>query len=384
MPRRRLPPRAYFRADEQVWVIRDGERQLRTGCGPDDSAGAEKALAAYLETKFSPTVSESRLARLRVTEVLTAYGREHAPTLHAADRAGYAIAALTPWWDGKTLIDVRGGTCRDYTAHRRRQGRTDGTIRRELAVLSAAIKHWHKEHGPLESVPIVSKPERPESMPDFLTRSDAALILAGMLGWHRLEFSDIATRERRFSWRRDRTLALPHLARFFLLSIHTGTRSGAVLALQWLPNTTGGWIDFDAGILNRRGRNVGQTKKRQPQSRLGRRILGHLRRWQRIDDAIRDAAARAAGEPVATHMHIVSWGGRRIYEIRKGWRAVLERIGMKRAWSPHVTRHTRATWLMQDGVDLWEAAGNIGMSMKTLEGTYGHHHPDWQKRAAEV
>lgn len=40
--------------------------------------------------------------------------------------------------------------------------------------------------------------------------------------------------------------------------------------------------------------------------------------------------------------------------------------------------------MMQQGVDLWEAAGALGMSVKILEDTYGHHHPDFQKRAAEV
>jgi hypothetical protein len=39
---------------------------------------------------------------------------------------------------------------------------------------------------------------------------------------------------------------------------------------------------------------------------------------------------------------------------------------------------------MQQGVPIWEAAGALGMTIETLERTYGHQHPDWQKRAAEV
>jgi hypothetical protein len=30
---------------------------------------------------------------------------------------------------------------------------------------------------------------------------------------------------------------------------------------------------------------------------------------------------------------------------------------------------------MQNGCDLWEAAGYLGMSVETLEKVYGHHHP---------
>ena len=50
--------------------------------------------------------------------------------------------------------------------------------------------------------------------------------------------------------------------------------------------------------------------------------------------------------------------------------------------TPHTLRHTAATWLMQNGVPMWEAAGFLGMSKEILEKTYGHHHPDHMKAAA--
>jgi hypothetical protein len=31
---------------------------------------------------------------------------------------------------------------------------------------------------------------------------------------------------------------------------------------------------------------------------------------------------------------------------------------------------------MHQGVDLWTAAGYLGMTVEVLEGVYGHHHPD--------
>jgi hypothetical protein len=39
---------------------------------------------------------------------------------------------------------------------------------------------------------------------------------------------------------------------------------------------------------------------------------------------------------------------------------------------------------MQAGVDPWEAAGHLGMSVEMLTRNYGKHSPDFQKRAAEV
>jgi len=50
--------------------------------------------------------------------------------------------------------------------------------------------------------------------------------------------------------------------------------------------------------------------------------------------------------------------------------------------TPHVLRHTAATW-MRNGVETWKAAGFLGMSEKVLIETYGHHHPDIQVGAAE-
>jgi hypothetical protein len=40
--------------------------------------------------------------------------------------------------------------------------------------------------------------------------------------------------------------------------------------------------------------------------------------------------------------------------------------------------------MMQAGVPIWEAAGFLGMTVKTLEKVYGHHSPDHQEHAANI
>jgi Phage integrase family len=52
--------------------------------------------------------------------------------------------------------------------------------------------------------------------------------------------------------------------------------------------------------------------------------------------------------------------------------------------TPHTLRHTAATWLMQSGIDKWEAAGFFGMSVEMLDRVYGHHHPDHLRMAARA
>jgi integrase len=71
-------------------------------------------------------------------------------------------------------------------------------------------------------------------------------------------------------------------------------------------------------------------------------------------------------------------------KIRSAWDGILEDAGLGDDVVRHSLRHTAATWLMQAGVDMWEAAGWLGMTVEQLEATYGHHHPDFQEEAAEA
>jgi integrase len=45
--------------------------------------------------------------------------------------------------------------------------------------------------------------------------------------------------------------------------------------------------------------------------------------------------------------------------------------------TPHTLRHTAATWLLQNGVSIWETGGYLGMSPEMVERTYGHHSSDF-------
>jgi integrase len=330
MPRRRQPPRLYLDPKRKQWIIRDGPTQIRTGCAESDRRGAENRLAAYLGQKHKPERSECPL----IADVLLVYAREHIPHTRAAKNAAYNISNLSAWWASKRTSDVTARNCRAYA-----QMRSPASGRRDLETLRAALRYWHREHGPLSSLPSVTMPEKSQPRERWLTRQEAARLL--------------------WSSRRSQ-----HLRRFILLGLYTGSRSGAVLRLQWDQ------IDLAAGVMSRRpAREAEDTRKRAPRVRLGRRILAHLRRWRRLD-------------PPATR-YLCHFDGRLVQKLRRSFPGAARKAGL-RGVTPHTLRHTRATWLMQAGVDRFEAAGSLGMTVETLERVYGHHHPDWQKRAAEV
>jgi integrase len=84
-----------------------------------------------------------------------------------------------------------------------------------------------------------------------------------------------------------------------------------------------------------------------------------------------------AGQPITDRR-----AGRPVKKLRTGWKSIARAAGAGSEDSPHIMRHTAATWQMQSGTNPAEAAGYLGMSLETLWEVYGHHHPDYQPEAA--
>jgi integrase len=160
---------------------------------------------------------------------------------------------------------------------------------------------------------------------------------------------------------------MPHLRRFLLIGLYTGTRSGAILGLSWIPSVDTGWVDLEAGVMHRSGSAQRQTKKRQPPAKIPPRLIAHMQRWKRLDGNIR---------------HVINWNGSSVLSVKKAFRSARENAKLSKDITPHTLRHTAATWLMQAGVEKWDAAGFLGMTAEVLERVYGHHSPDFQSAAA--
>jgi integrase len=333
MPRRARGPYLYLDPKRRTWTIRDGTRFVRTGCGEGERGKAETALAQYLGHKHRPTPSADPL----IDDVLNAYTAEHGPHTRRPDNVVYTINNLLKWWSGRRVSECTARHCRSYT-----RSKSSAGARRDLETLRSAIRYWHREYGPLSSMPSVVLPAKSEPRDRWLTRSEAARLL-----W--------AARK------------VEHLKRFILIGLYTGSRSGDILKLRW------DWIDFDRGIMRRRGIGESESNKRRPPVRLGRRIVSHMRRWRQID---------ASKQVEATT--VISFNGEPVGKMRRSWHTARCRAGLDESVTPHALRRTRATWLMQEGVDIWEAAGHLGMSPETLTRIYAQHSPDHQKRAAEV
>ncbi len=384
MPRPTKGPRLYLRpAAEQrrarpCYVIRDGRREISTGCGPDQQREAERALASHIASKLAlPPADPDRRqdpTRVLIREVLSLYAAERAPEL-AVDQASMDgwIAHLSVWWGDSALSHVRRSTCKAYVADRTREtalvgGRrtsrpvSDQTARRELEVLSAAIGYWDAEDRLLYRPP-VWLPPKAETRRNALSRAEVAALLKATLGW-RLEPSG--------GWTRLGASAIAnraHLRRFLLIALYTGSRTSVVTSLSWNRSMTCAWVDLAKGLLYRRGtaeRDI--ANKSRPPAKLPPRLLAHMRRWRRHDVQIHGDDADK----------VIHHGDQGVSGVRKGFTACVADAGLPEAVTPHWVRHTAATLLMEANVDIWLAASYLGVSAITLERHYAHHRTDFQ------
>lgn len=343
MPRGRKakPPRLYLRersGRDPVWVILDNGKEQSTEAGLECREQAEKALADYIARKYEAPIGPNHPDHMTIDRALEIYAEEHAPSTAAPELIAYHIQALCPFWGDQMVSAIKGETCRAYVKQRKVK---PSTSRRELETLSAAINYCHKE-GYLIHVPRITKPPKPEARERWLTKREAAALLRA-------------------------ARAHPYVADFILVGLYTGTRSAAILGLQWLPNTTGGWIDLDRGLLYRGAVGRVESNKRQPTCSLPTKLIAHLRRVRK-----------------RTRRYVIEYEGEPLKRMKRAWHTARKEAGLGKDVTPHVLRHTAVTWRLQAGVDPYEVAGYVGMSVKMVLEHYGHHCPDHQQRARDA
>lgn len=70
--------------------------------------------------------------------------------------------------------------------------------------------------------------------------------------------------------------------------------------------------------------------------------------------------------------------------MKRAWANVVKEAGLGRDVTPHVLRHTCATWALWEGRTIWDVAGLIGADASTVEKVYGHHKLDGEIRRREA
>lgn len=322
-----------------IWVILDQGAEIATGCYEGDREQAEKRLSDYIARKYRGPQGPCGPDQMTIARSLEIYGNERAPHLASPETVGYHIDALTPFWGELPVSAIKGETCRAYV--KVRSTVKPATARRELETMGAAINYCHRE-GYLTLVPRITVPKKAKGRIRWLTRAEA-----GRLLW--------AARH------------VPHVRTFILIGLYTGTRSAAILSLQWMPNTQGGWIDLERGLLFRGAEARVETNKRQPACPLPAKLVSHLRRARK-----------------RTLRFAIEYEGERVKKLRRSWRTACVAAGLGTDVTPHVLRHTAVTWRLLAGGNIWDVANYVGMSEKMVRDNYGHHSPDFLKEQRDA
>jgi integrase len=212
---------------------------------------------------------------------------------------------------------------------RTRAGLSPATIRTELGILNSGLK-WAANMGLIAKAPYIPLPEGSPPRELWITRKEADRLAKAAGSFH--------------------------IELFILIAKNTAARAGAILDLTW-DRVAHGRIDF-----NEPGKP--RTRKRRATVPITPELAKAL------------LAARAG----ARTPYVIEYAGKPVRSIKKGFHRAAVKAGMPDV-SPHVLRHSVATWLAGDGVPLDQIAAMLGNSVKMVERVYAKYTPGFLSKA---
>jgi integrase len=322
-------PEFVLRIRERIWYVHwteDGRsRRASTRTGDIDEAETYKAqFIAEYERNHAPD-------RITINALLDGYLEGRRGRVRAIETLEHAAKPLRRLMGELAPDQIHDPAVARYARERRVEGRADGTIIRELGVLRAAL-HWAgRQDGWLNKIPKFIMPvNHPQSKNRWLTKDEARRLLDGCKS--------------------------PHVRLFVMLGLYTGARKGAILGLEW-EQVTDGLIDYGPG----------HGRKRRSKVPIHPVLRMEL-----------DEQQMTAASP-----YVIEYAGRPVRNIQHSFARAAEAAGLENV-TPHVLRHTCATWQVMEGVPLRKVARMLGDTEKTIETVYGHHSPDYLQEAVSA
>lgn len=266
---------------------------------------------------------------LQISQAVERYLSEVKPLL----KSHYSIASVLKVFvlvmPAKPLAALQPSDIHLYTQTRLKAGIRPGTINRELSVISATVNHAVRRWG----VPVVNpvryqwlKPEPPRLR--YLTRLEASRLISHA-----------------------QTLRLD-LADFIRLALHTGCRKNELLTLRWSD------VSLERRFLVLRPEQTKSNRRRAiPLNNTALQALESLKRENQTEWVF----ARKNGERVKA----LDWLFRKAVKL-----AGIEDFRI------HDLRHTFASWLVSEGVELVKVRDLLGHTSIKMTERYAHLMPD--------
>jgi len=265
----------------------------------------------------------------QVTETVTVGVCLEAYFKAKGDRVAY-LSHLVKYFRSHLPEHVNQALVDKYVATR--VGRSPSTLNSEINCMKTALR-WAKNQKILKGdVPYFQAPPPSPPREVWKTKEQIALLLKEMKA--------------------------PHLRLATLLMRYTGARVGAVCSLPW-DRVTDSHIDYNDPTIPR-------TRKRRAFVPIHPELLPALQE-----------ARQGALTPF-----VIEYGGHKVEGIKKGFRRAARMAGMPEV-TPHVVRHSVATWMAMAGRSYKEIADFLAISEKMVEKVYAKHTPGYLAEAVK-
>lgn len=161
-----------------------------------------------------------------------------------------------------------------------------------------------------------------------------------------------------------------HIRLFLVIALMTSARHEAICQLKWdHVDFETGVIDFTASMRNKRGVADKGYQKARAKVVMTATLRGFL------------LAARA----VARSSHVIEYQGLSVKNCESGCTSARIAAGLPAGVTPHILRHTAATWAVESGIDVDRVAEMTGHAdRRTLETIYVHRTGKGSQAAVEA
>ncbi len=313
-----------YRGKWAVAFFDENGQRLRRSLGTDDLAEAKRRLPAFVRHIELPS-------ELTVMHLWEAY-RKDKGAKRIAENMAYSGKAVLAEFGGYHPDSITAVVCRAYARKRQASGKKPGTAWTELNHLRIVL-NWAAKMRLIPDRIYVELPQKPPPRDRRLTKEEAERL---------------------------RQAAEPeHIKVAITLMLGTAARTGAVLDLTWDR------VDFGRGLITYADPEDGATRKGRatvPMNTMVRRELQKAKRCAMSD-------------------YVVEWSGRKVASIKRGFAASVSRAGLVGV-TPHVLRHTAATFMAEAGRPMSEIASVLGHSDSSItERVYARYSPNHLRTA---
>jgi integrase len=338
MTRKANPPRLIINAAgiyEVRWTENGRSKQISTHAKTLPDAGIFFAKWAETMGRVVKPIGGSK-----ISQILDAYWDEHGKDLASAATTACHINWLKQGLGYTEAHDLTAGDITTYVRKRRKgllgdRPVSDGTIRRELAILKTALKQA-VDHRIVraDQLPVIKLPPAGEPRDRYLDLDEIGRMLAAARAISVEEGGGRCSRIERFLW----------------MAVYTGARRDAIIGLEWDR------VDWDRQIIDFRdpGREV--TKKRRVQVPISKQLRPIL------EQAYRE---RRGGYVLDNTC-----------PLRSVFDRVCQRAGLEDV-SFHVLRHTWASQASMRGVSLTDISRVLGNTLAVCEKHYAKYQPEY-------